>query len=726
MQAATWGDFEVYLDRIVGRGGTSTVYEARQVSLDRPCVVKVLDAQLREPEMREDLLVRFRNEAKLVARIRDPRIIQVFQAGENEGRMWIAMERAEGGTLESVIQSGALMPEAEVIRVGREVALGLRSAYQQEKMIHRDIKPGNIFLTRNRDVRIADFGLAKILTQPSAKLTDTGTVMGTPSYLAPEVIRGEDADHRADIYALGCMLYEMLVQLPPFDGESFVDLMYKHVNEIPPEPKELRPEISEHLNAVVMRCLQKKREDRYPDYDEMIRALEPPAPPAAPPRRIPLMRVLLPAVLVVAAGAAALALWPKTKTPEPTVVVKEPPPIPKPKPEEPKPPPPSARDDRPEQLRALVDRREYEKARDLAVALRKELPDLALQVHAVLGEWNEVEKDSARMNTVVRLVRAIRETAHVSTLAELEGLVGRIDELQKWAEHEDLEAWGRAAALSASAEGLDRLGSEIEAKAIRERASKIFPQVKQITVLQVLDAAGLAAAANKAASEGDLGPAQKLRRIAQQFSLSAVIAELKGLDRELHASELLETGNDADVLQNCAGTCAFKDLTARILADFRKQQLKDWLGVPEAWKKIGVDLSKSEYEMKDGTLVIQSPVGAFGQCAAPNAERGYSIEFQAELEDRGWACVVLQPDPKVLLSFSDGQFEITSGNHVNARGKASGIITVEALSYKDHYLVYVQGEPACVFAPGDVVVESVVRVGVCKGKLTLRKAAVLE
>lgn len=715
MKVETWGDFEVFLDRVVGRGGTSVVYEARQVSLDRPCVVKVLET--RDPALREELLARFRNEARLIARVREPRIIPVYQSGEHQGRLWLAMERADGGTLEERIASGTLIPEAEAMRIGREIARGLESVYEQERIIHRDIKPSNVFLTRKGEIRIADFGLAKVVTGRPSKLTDTGTVMGTPAYLAPEVIRGEPVDHRADIYALGCLIYEMLVQLPPFDGDTSIDVMYKHVHQEPPAPRELRPDVSEELNGVVMRCLKKDKEARFQTYRELIAALEAePAPepsPANPPSR---RNVILAATVVAAVAFVAWILIRAEPAPA------SPPPA-APAAQAPEPPPLPAEPDL-ESLRAAL-RKDPRKALEMGLNLskafpdRKDIADLLFRARLACGEIREETADPA-YRSMFRHLRNLE----FATVAELERLVRTADELQQQAADDERDAVERALALAVASVILDRVGAEREAAVLKDRAQQIVPC--QIQNRGRGSYAPLIASAVAASKSGDWSIAKRLRAIAQRFSLQPVLDAMSGVERELHAAELMEMGNDVDVLQNHPGTRAFAQVAAKVRNDWRGGNRKNWIASPEAWTKRGPDLTRSRFEFAERGLSIDSASPAYAECSVANAEQGLAIELEVDLESTGWAAIVVNPEAPAHVSIFADRVEVTLGGTVRANKPVHGSLRVELIPYRDHLLIFLQGEILHVLPAVEGALDSVVRVGVCKGKLAVRKAEVPE
>ena len=268
-----WGDFEVHLDRLLGRGGMGSVYRAWQRSLGRWVAVKVLDTvRGADTVMAQGFLQKFKVEIAALAKLNDPRIVSIIQAGENDGRCWFAMEFLEGKTLEARIGEAPLLSEAEARRIGAEIARALDAAWKAG-IVHRDVKPGNVFLLKEGAVKIADFGLARSEALGRTRLTDAGAFACTPAYASPEQIEGRATDHRSDIYSLGCVLYEMATQRPPFLAESPLDTFTKHKFHKPASLVALNPAISTAYEDLVLRCLEKHPDDRWGGYADLIDAL---------------------------------------------------------------------------------------------------------------------------------------------------------------------------------------------------------------------------------------------------------------------------------------------------------------------------------------------------------------------------------------------------------------------------------------------------------------------
>lgn len=270
----TWGDFEVHFDELLGRGGMGSVFKARQISLDRTVALKVLEPH-RAPtdELAEGFEEKFEIESKSLAKLRDPRIITILQAGRNDGKLWYAMELIDGETLDARIQREGMFDPAEAAKIAVEVARALAAALK-EGIIHRDVKPGNIFLTRDGSVKLGDFGLARSQAFRPSRLTEMNAVAATPEYASPEQCANAPCDHRSDQYSLGAVLFELVTERPPFGGLNPLETFYKHVHEEPPKPRTLNPSVPESLERIILRCLQKEPASRYPTYEELIRDLE--------------------------------------------------------------------------------------------------------------------------------------------------------------------------------------------------------------------------------------------------------------------------------------------------------------------------------------------------------------------------------------------------------------------------------------------------------------------
>jgi serine/threonine-protein kinase len=252
------------LEAKLGSGGMSTVYLARDQTLDRQVAVKVMHHEMSEQADQQE---RFRQEARSVAKISHPNVVSVIDAGEDGGHPYIVFEYVEGETLKQrIARDGALDPQ-EAIAYAIEVARGLAVAHGRQ-MVHRDIKPQNILIDAEGRAKLTDFGISRQLEEDG--MTATGRVLGTTDYVSPEQAMGRQVDPRSDVYSLGVVLYEMLLGQVPFQADSQVGVAMKHVNEELPDVQRRRPELSAALALVVERSTAKDPAERYQHVGEMI------------------------------------------------------------------------------------------------------------------------------------------------------------------------------------------------------------------------------------------------------------------------------------------------------------------------------------------------------------------------------------------------------------------------------------------------------------------------
>jgi serine/threonine-protein kinase len=284
------------VEREVGRGGMATVYLARELRLQRPVALKVLEAGL-AVELGPE---RFLREIATAARLQHPHILPVFDSGETAGRLWYTMPYVEGESLRARLERTPPLALGEALRIAREAAYALQYAHQHG-IVHRDIKPENILLTRDGSTLVADFGIARS-TDGEPRITSAGLAVGTPMYMSPEQAGGEGmVDGRSDIYSLGCVLYEMVTGAPPFTGASPQAVAAKHLSQPAPPIRTGPPSLA----AAVARALAKHRDQRFASAADFARALE---GIAAEPARRPGRRLAI-AVGVLAVVLGGLALW---------------------------------------------------------------------------------------------------------------------------------------------------------------------------------------------------------------------------------------------------------------------------------------------------------------------------------------------------------------------------------------------------------------------------------
>ncbi len=264
---------------LIARGGMGKVYRAEQAPLGREIALKILTPSYsgeHDPEFHK----RFFLEASVCSKLTHPNTVTIFDYGRSEEDVYyIAMELLEGKTLHRALRDDGPLDPARAMHIARQVCRSLREAHGVG-VIHRDLKPANIFLVRHGDeddfVKVLDFGLVKNLGDKSEDLTQTGLFMGSPKYMSPEQIRGETVDGRADVYALGVIMYEMLTGKVPFDRPSSVNILMAHVNEAVPPMRETNPDaaVPSLLEQIVMKAVAKKPEERFDGMDELLVALK--------------------------------------------------------------------------------------------------------------------------------------------------------------------------------------------------------------------------------------------------------------------------------------------------------------------------------------------------------------------------------------------------------------------------------------------------------------------
>ncbi|MFH8239722.1 protein kinase [Streptomyces sp. NPDC018321] len=263
------GDGRYRLTRRLGRGGMAEVFAAEDVRLGRTVAVKLLRADLAEDPVSK---ARFTREAQSVAGLNHHAIVAVYDSGEDfvggQSVPYIVMEIVEGRTIRDLLLNAeAPGPEQALIIVSG--VLEALAYSHQHGIVHRDIKPANVIITNNGAVKVMDFGIARALHGASTTMTQTGMVMGTPQYLSPEQALGKAVDHRSDLYATGCLLYELLALRPPFTGETPLSVVYQHVQDIPTPPSEASDACPPELDGLVMRSLAKEPDDRFQTAEEM-------------------------------------------------------------------------------------------------------------------------------------------------------------------------------------------------------------------------------------------------------------------------------------------------------------------------------------------------------------------------------------------------------------------------------------------------------------------------
>ncbi|MGH9178387.1 MAG: Stk1 family PASTA domain-containing Ser/Thr kinase [Acidimicrobiales bacterium] len=260
---------QVYSDRYeilrqVARGGMAEVYLARDQLLDRRVALKVLFPEL---SVDRSFVERFRREAQAAANLSHPNIVSVYDWGEEDDTYFIVMEYVDGRPLSAIIRSQGPLLADRAASIGADVAGALAFAHRNG-VIHRDVKPGNVLLDVNDQVKVTDFGIARA-ANTQENLTQTGAVMGTATYFSPEQAQGYGVDPRSDVYSLGVVLYEMVTGKPPFAGDNPVTIAYKHVREQPVPPRQVNPAIPAAFESIVLQAMAKDADDRYASAEEL-------------------------------------------------------------------------------------------------------------------------------------------------------------------------------------------------------------------------------------------------------------------------------------------------------------------------------------------------------------------------------------------------------------------------------------------------------------------------
>ena len=257
------------IGQTLGAGGMARVVQAHDRLLDREVAIKLLREDIAvDPTVRE----RFLGEARTAARFNHPNAVTVFDTGQDGRQPWIVMELIAGQDLAQRLATSGRLEEADAVHIADSVLAALDAAHR-DGMVHRDVKPGNIMLLDDGGVKLADFGIAKSIQDATANLTATGQIIGTAKYLSPEQVDGQQATPASDVYAVGCVLYEMLAGQPPFTGDTAIAIALAHTRDRVPDIRKARPDVSPAVAGAVDRALAKDPAQRFADAGEMRRAL---------------------------------------------------------------------------------------------------------------------------------------------------------------------------------------------------------------------------------------------------------------------------------------------------------------------------------------------------------------------------------------------------------------------------------------------------------------------
>lgn len=255
---------------VLGQGAMGVVYRAQDPRIDRTVAIKTIHAGLMQGSLASELSTRFVREIRAVGNLRHPNIIAIYDTDEEKGMPYFVMEFVEGRELSQLLQEQARFSAEQVLHIGRQLLHAFAYTHQRG-IIHRDIKPANIFITNEGDVKVADFGIAKV---ENSELTQVGTSLGTPSYMSPEQCTGQPVDQRADLFSIGVVLYQLLTGEKPFQGNSTHALMHHIVRSTPEKPSVLNPALPATVDKLMERALAKNPADRFQNAEEFGAALE--------------------------------------------------------------------------------------------------------------------------------------------------------------------------------------------------------------------------------------------------------------------------------------------------------------------------------------------------------------------------------------------------------------------------------------------------------------------
>lgn len=268
MELPTILDDRYQLTERIGEGGMAEVYLGTDIRLKRDIAVKVLRPQYSSDKQ---FLDRFLDEARAMAGFSHPNIVNVYDAGRERGRSYIVMEYVPGTDLRRLLKERGALPVKDALQIAEQVSQGVAAAHRKG-IVHRDIKPGNVLITPDGDVKVADFGIARAVSD-SKHLTEPGVVWGTTAYLSPEQIRGDGATPSSDVYSIGVVLYEMLAGSPPFQGEDRVAIALQHLHDAPPRLSERNPHVPRGVEYMIDRAMAKAPEQRFEDADAFVQVL---------------------------------------------------------------------------------------------------------------------------------------------------------------------------------------------------------------------------------------------------------------------------------------------------------------------------------------------------------------------------------------------------------------------------------------------------------------------
>lgn len=247
----------------LGRGGMGTVYKVFDKKIEEDVAIKILKPEIANEK---NTIARFSNELKLARKITNKNVCKMFDLNEHEGQHFITMEHVPGEDLKSFIRRSGQVSIGKALSISKQICHGLAEAHRLG-VVHRDLKPSNIMIDKEGNAKIMDFGIAR--STEAKGITEAGVIMGTPEYMSPEQVDGDEVDTRSDIYSLGVILYELVTGNAPFKGKTPISIAFKHKTDTPQEPSEFNIQVSESLSRMILKCLEKDKKRRYQSVDEL-------------------------------------------------------------------------------------------------------------------------------------------------------------------------------------------------------------------------------------------------------------------------------------------------------------------------------------------------------------------------------------------------------------------------------------------------------------------------
>jgi len=269
-KGARVGDY--IIDRRIGLGGMGEVYTAEQVAMQRTVALKILQKDLSSDKI---YLERFFREVRILAQIEHPNIVGAIEAGVDGETYFFAMNFVDGSDLKRLLDEGRVFSEEEVLKIAVDVSKALKKVWDKHKLLHRDVKPANIMLTPEGEVKLMDLGISKKIHGDDAEITMAGMMVGSPQYISPEQAKAEkDVDFRTDMYSLGSTIFHLLTGKTPYDGDSGMAVVSHHLSSEVPDPRSVLPDISARTSKMIMKMMAKKKEDRFSSWDDLITEME--------------------------------------------------------------------------------------------------------------------------------------------------------------------------------------------------------------------------------------------------------------------------------------------------------------------------------------------------------------------------------------------------------------------------------------------------------------------